>query len=179
MERQNINVPQKIRDQFRKQSQLKKGNIPFNKGVPIDQWMSKDKIENSKATRFKKGDKIYNEKSDFELSLRSVNSGYPYYYIRLKKAKWTLYHRWLWEFAYGKIPSGYNVQFKDGNSLNVTLSNLFLISKKDQSVINKNGGKSLPIDFHNTVLLIQEIKNKLKSKPTLNNQVRLRSALNL
>lgn len=41
-------------------------------------------------------------------------------------------HRWLWEQAHGAIPKGYNVQFKDGDTLNCVLDNLYLISRKKQ-----------------------------------------------
>ena len=41
-------------------------------------------------------------------------------------------HRWLWEQAYGEIPKGHNVQFKDNNPLNCVLENLYLITRDEQ-----------------------------------------------
>lgn len=52
----------------------------------------------------------------------------------LNTSRW--HREWLWEQAHGPIPKGYNVQFKDGNSLNCTMDNLYLISKAKQ--IRKN-----------------------------------------
>lgn len=55
-------------------------------------------------------------------------------YYMLYNPKGTLgqainYHRWLWEQVYGEIPKGYVVRFKDDNSFNVTISNLYLEKK--------------------------------------------------
>ena len=40
--------------------------------------------------------------------------------------------RVVWEEAHGPIPAGHNVQFRNGNSQDIRLENLFLISRAEQ-----------------------------------------------
>ena len=117
MDRQGIVVPQHIRDQWKRENQFKPGDEPANKGLKQDQYMTAEAIENTKKTRYQKGNIPHNTRCDYEVSLRTSGNKYKYYYIRLSKSKWVLLHRWLWQQMYGDIPSGHNVQFKDGNSL--------------------------------------------------------------
>lgn len=48
------------------------------------------------------------------------------------------YHRFLWEQAYGPVPKGYNVIFKDGDSMNCVLENLECIT--DREIQLRNSG---------------------------------------
>lgn len=164
MTRQGILVPQHIRDKFRKDSCFQKGSTPFNKGIPQADWMPTESINKTKKSRFKKGNLPHNTREDFDISLRKDKQKYAYYYIRIKKAKWILYHRWLWEQAYGDIPQGFNIQFKDGDTLNCDLSNLYMIDRSNQVVINKNGGNRIPFELQETILLIKDLKNKIYEK---------------
>ena len=41
-------------------------------------------------------------------------------------------HRYIWEKAFGPIPKGHCVQFKDGDTTNCILDNLYLISRAKQ-----------------------------------------------
>lgn len=164
MKRQGIVVPQEIRDGFRRDSLIKKGTPAWNKGVAQSKWMDPATIEKIKKTRFKKGHLPHNTKADFDLSLRTDVKGYQYYYIRVKQAKWVLYHRWLWEQVHGTIPKGCNIQFKDHNSLNCTIENLYMIRKKDQHIINMKGGARIPYELQETVLLINKLKMQIHEK---------------
>lgn len=51
---------------------------------------------------------------------------------------WVPKSRYIWEQHYGKIPKGHYICFKDGNSLNCELSNLFLASQSELSALSKN-----------------------------------------
>lgn len=53
--------------------------------------------------------------------------------------KWRLYSRYLWEQYYGEIPKGYVVCTKDGDSTNIVIENLRLISRKALVVLNSKG----------------------------------------
>lgn len=56
-------------------------------------------------------------------------------YVEVKVAEprtWRLKHRVVWEEANGPIPAGCNVQFRNGNTQDVRLENLFLISRAEQ-----------------------------------------------
>ena len=45
---------------------------------------------------------------------------------------WRLKHRIIWEQHNGVIPAGYNVQFKNRNTQDCRIENLYIISKSEQ-----------------------------------------------
>lgn len=102
-----------------------KGHIPGNKGKKMDPEV----YEKVRHTMFKKGNTPVNHKPVGSERV-SVDG-----YVEVKVAepnKWRLKHRVVWEEAHGPIPAGHNVQFKNGNTQDVRLENLFLISKMEQ-----------------------------------------------
>lgn len=160
MKKHNLIVPDDTKIRFRNTGA---GREPFNKGLKQSDYLTPEQIEKSKATRFSKGHTPHNTKKDLDLSIRNTK-GYPYYWIRIKLAKWELLHRYIWKKYHGDIPPGHNVQFKDGNSLNCEIDNLYLIHRKSQAIINKTGGKSIPQELHNTILLINQLKIQINEK---------------
>ncbi|MDR2650850.1 MAG: HNH endonuclease [Prevotellaceae bacterium] len=116
---------------------FQKGNISHNKGKRQTEYMSAEGIERTKSSQFKRGHLPHNTKSDFAISKRvHKQTGIPYLYIRTGLGKWILYQRYVWEQAHGAIPRGVNIQFKDGNTLNCELSNLYAIDRKNQMLDN-------------------------------------------
>jgi hypothetical protein len=111
---------------------IRKGTAPHNKGKKQTEYMSPEAIEKVKRTWFKKGYLPPNTLQDYAITERRDSSGRIYKYIRTGLAKWVPYHRYLWEQKCGKIPKGYNIQFKDGNTQNCTVDNLYMISQPDQ-----------------------------------------------
>ena len=83
----------------------------------------------TKSTRFKKGHIPKNHKPvGYE---RITRDGY----IEVKTAEpnvFELKHRLVWIEHNGEIPPGYNIQFKDGNRQNVSIENLYMISRSEQ-----------------------------------------------
>lgn len=112
-----------------KLGQFKKHHTPFNKGRKQKDWMPAESIDSSKKTRFKKGRIPHNTKQDY---YERIDDG-GYIYIKAPGSKkMVLKHRWIWEQHHGKIPKGYNIQFKDGNRLNCDIENLYIISRNEQ-----------------------------------------------
>lgn len=102
-----------------------KGHIPGNKGKKMDPEI----YEKIRHTMFAKGHVPTNHKPVGSERV-SVDG-----YVEVKVAepnKWRLKHRVVWEEANGPIPAGCNVQFKNGNTQDVRLENLFLISRAEQ-----------------------------------------------
>lgn len=163
MKRQGIVVPQYIKDGFRKDTVFKKGQRAWNKDRPQSEWMTEEAIKKTRQSTFKKGNVPHNTKSDYHISLRR-DKFYRYFYIRLKKSKWVLYHRWIWENIYGEIPIGSNIQFKDGDRLNCNPENLYLIGRRDQALVNKHGGAKIPYELQSTIILMNKLKNKINEK---------------
>ena len=104
---------------------FKKGAVPPNKGKK----MSPEVYEKVKETMFKKGNSPVNHR---EVGSERINvDGY----IEIKVAepnRWRLKHRIIWEQVNGEIPKGYNVQFKNHNTQDCRIENLYIISKAEQ-----------------------------------------------
>ena len=110
-------------------TQFKKGHASWNKGM-------KGIITGGEATRFKKGQRPQNFKP---VGTELVNTdGYVVVKIAEPK-KWRQKHILMWEQANGPVPKGKCLIFADGNSLNVTLENLILITRGELAVMNKRG----------------------------------------
>lgn len=100
-------------------TRFKKQHTPWNKGK---------KIALARNTgMFEKGNVPPNYKPVGTISLRADG----YYWIKIADpGKWQLHHRVLWERAYGAIPEGMNIAFKNGNAHDIRLENLEMVSNK-------------------------------------------------
>ncbi len=112
-------------------SAFKKGNIPVNKGVKMDSAV----YEKVKGTFFKKGSIPHNTRNDGDTRIMNTK-GINYIYIRISLGKWIPLHQKVWIEANGEIPKGFVVIFKDKNPLNCDISNLELISMKENMLRN-------------------------------------------
>lgn len=123
---------------------FEKGVIPYTKGEKREEYMSAEGIENCKKTQFKKGNKPH---TYLPIGTEIMVSGYMYVKVadvsRARKCEnWKQKHRLLWESVNGPIPEGHNIQFKDGNPMNITIDNLYIISKEEQ--MKNNSFVNLP-----------------------------------
>lgn len=117
--------------QQREKNQFRKGHTPFNKGKKWEHFMSEEGMRNSAKTQFS-GEPHNTRPPGFEM-LRAAHRGKRYWWIKPADGRRMMpKHRWLWEQAYGEIPKGYNVQFKDGDTTNCVLENLYLITRDKQ-----------------------------------------------
>ena len=139
-----------------KATQFQKGQIPPNKG----QKMSKEVYEKVSATMFKKGSVPSNTQPVGTINKRQDTNGKFYSYIKVANQNWQLLNRYLWEQNFGKIPPGMIVIFKDNNEDNFEISNLELISKKENML--RNTMHQYPLEIKQILIL----KNKLIKKTT-------------
>lgn len=145
---------------------FEKGHIPVNKGLKQSEYMTPDKIERTLASRFKSGNLPHNTvRVGTEVKVKSG-------YIKVKIGEpniWRFKHRIIWETENGPIPTGYNVQFKDGNRINCEISNLYLISKDAQ--VNQNSIHRYPDDIKSairTTAILKRVINKRLRKQNNN-----------
>jgi len=137
----------------------KKGQTAFNKGKKQTEFMSPEAIERTRHTRFQTGQLPHNTRRDFDISERfHKKCGKKYKYIRIGLGKWIPYQRYVWERAYGTIPAGYNIQFKDGDTLNCSLDNLYMISRAEQM----KGENSFYVRYPEGVRSLIHLKGELK-----------------
>lgn len=131
---------------FARESQLKKGATPPNKGKKWDEFMSKEAQQASRKTIFKKGNKPQNTKHDGCVSIRHHDkSGRSYKYIRIAEGKWIPYHQHKWRKHRGKIPKGHIIVFKDGDNMNCRLSYLECITLEENMKRNTYHNYPKPI----------------------------------
>ena len=114
---------------------FKPGNVPFNKGKKMKEYITPELAEKIKQTCFKPGHLPKNTKYDGAITIRHYK-GKPYKYIRVGLAQWMPLHQYLYQCHIGHIPKGHVVIMKDGDSMNTELSNLLLISRKDLVILN-------------------------------------------
>ena len=134
-----LRKPKEFMEERSKASQFDKGHRPFNKGRNQDEWMSEEGKRNSAKTQFKPGTVHPNSPTLKAAGYESIRSykGQQYIWIKPHDGRRMMpKHRYIWEQAYGAIPKGMNVQFRDGNPLNCVLDNLYLISRASQ--VRKN-----------------------------------------
>lgn len=167
MKRQNLVVPKWLAEKRKKEYCFQKGHKPFNKGLRQCEFMNPESIERTKKTRYKKGNEPHNTKFDYCISKRHDTSGIEYFYIRIQKAEWIPLQRYVWEQHNGKIPNGYNVQFKDNDQSNCDIENLYLVSRKEQAIHNKNGGSKLPYELKKTITNLNKLKSVINAKQNI------------
>ena len=161
LNKNNLVIPKELIAQRKKESQLKKGNTPFNKGMKQSDYMTSEVIERTKKTRFKKGNKPHNTRKDGAISFRKDKSGYTYANVRINEGVWKPLHRVLWENTNGSIPKDSVVIFKDGNTMNIEIENLELITRAENML--RNSKHKYPKETIPSMVLIKKLELKLKS----------------
>ena len=137
--------------------QFKKGNVPHNKYKKQVEYMSKEAIERTKKTRFKKGNKPKNYRPVG--SERITKNGY----IEVKVAdpnKWETKNKIIYKQYYGDIPKGHKVIYADGNKLNNDINNLILVSDNEELIMNKHKLRTENIELTKTGYLIAKVIDK-------------------
>ncbi len=160
LKKRNLVIPRDIIEQRIKDSQLKKGSVPPNKGKKQTEYMTAEAIERAAKTRFKKGNEPVNTSYDGCISIRWGKSKRPYKFIRLSKGKWQLLHRKIWEEKNGKIPKRHVLAFKDGNTMNCDISNLELVSFEEN--MYRNSKVNYPKEVIPTMVLINKLNKKIQ-----------------
>lgn len=139
-------------------NQFKPGHTPHNKGKQMDAEI----YEKVAPTMFKKGNKPYNTKPVGAINIRLDTQGRPYQYIKIKDSHWELLQRYVWTQAHGEIPRGSVVIFLDGNYLNCELTNLQVITRKENMA--RNTIQRFPAELQEIMKLTCKLKRKTNGK---------------
>lgn len=133
-----------------------KGNVPPNKGKKTPSVV----YEKVQRTMFKKGNIPHNAKKDWQEVLRKQSDGKKYIMIKVPENKQLINkHVWLWEQLYGKVQKGFNVVFKDGNTLNCTIENLECISNAE--LMQRNSMQRFPLELRKTIIAFHKYKKTI------------------
>ena len=127
-------------DKQKRTNQFKPGHVPFNKGRKRIYWATPEGEARMQRGMFKPGECRDDNPRKLPIGHeRLYADGYVWIITphgRMQK------HRWVWMQANGPIPKGYCIQFKDGNRLNCSLDNLYIIHRSKQYVINRHHNKT-------------------------------------
>jgi len=139
-------------------SRFVKGNEPFNKGKK----MPDSTYVKCSVSMFKKGRIPHNAIQDMGEVIRKDKSGKDYVMIKVPGERRIKFkHVWLWESNNGKVPEGYNVVFKDGNTFNCSIENLECISDKELMI--RNTIHRFPPELVSTIRLTNKLKRKINA----------------
>lgn len=132
--------------------QFQKGSTPPFKGTRG--------IKKATAGSFKKG--IVPANTLPVGSERVTKDGYTLIKSREPNV-YELKHRVVWEKHNGKIPDGYCVRFIDNDKSNFNISNLILIPKSVNGLVNvKNQASTTSPDLNRVILKTEELAYKLR-----------------
>lgn len=135
---------------------FKKGHTPANKGKK----MSPEVRERVKHTWFKKGHEPHNTKHDGYISIRKDKNGRPYAYIRISKGRFEMLHRYIWEQHNGPIPEGQIVTFINGDTSDLRIGNLELITREENML--RNTRHNYPQDLQQAIMALNKLKKAIK-----------------
>lgn len=138
------------------------GHTPANKGLE----MSAEVREKIRGTWFRKGCKSMNS---LPVGTEVFRDGYVLLKLRdgaeLKQwGRWVLKHRYVWEQAHGPIPEGMMVIFLDGNTRNCELSNLALVSKEENAMLNTKKLRSQNAQATKVVITVAKLNLAISRK---------------
>lgn len=153
--------PEFVKELGRKYSQhpnavahrFKPGTIPPNKGKKV----RPETYEKMRGTMFKKGSVPPNTQPMGTEQLRADG----YIWRKIGHKKWKQVHRILWEENYGPVPAGHIVSFKNKNTRDIRLENLYLISRAEQLKTENSMIARYPEDLRKLIHTKAQIKRKL------------------
>lgn len=160
--KEGLILPERIIQERKNGSYIKKGNTPPNKGKKQSEYMSEIQIERSKQTRFKSGQCPHNQApigyitqhSSGCLKIKIAMDNYP-------KSNFEYLTHHIWKKYNGPIPKNMIVAFKDLSTdklkvENYTIENLTLLTRKENMLRNSIQ------NFPKPIRVITQLKGALK-----------------
>ena len=162
-----LSVPKELAEQRKKKGMYKKGVSPSNKGKKQEEYMSSEAIEKTKKTRFKKGLLPHNTLTVGAEVRRTDKCGRIYTLIKVAgKSKLVFKHIHIWEQHNSKkLPKGFNIVFKDGDTSNFKIENLECIS--DQELMKRNINQ-YPAEIKHSINILHKLKKIIKDAESNN-----------
>lgn len=160
-----LKVPKEIAEARKAATQVKKGNIPFNKGKKAESYMSKEQLEIFRKNQFAVGNEPHNTKEDGAITIRNTGrscKNKPYKFIRIAKGQWEMLHVKMWREAKGEIPKGHVIYFKNGDAMDVRLDNLECISRGE--LAQRNRGRDYPKELKEAITVLNKLKKAIHEK---------------
>lgn len=107
-----------------------KGNVPWNKGTHYY-------AAGCERTWFSESHLPHNTQEVGTVMIIKDHHGRSYYKIKTAMPKtWKFLHVKVWEDHNGPVPKGSMIRFFDGDSLNCDISNLYMITMRENAIMN-------------------------------------------
>lgn len=144
-------------------TRFKSGQIPANKGLRMPSgWAPGRMVE----TQFKKGRAASDAHNYLPIgSERLSKDGYLERKVTddpslVPARRWEFVHRIMWKQAYGPIPDGHMVEFRDGNKTHLTLENFELLSRAEH--MRRHTIHRYPAEVKQAIRLVGKLKRKIR-----------------
>lgn len=126
----------------------------------MEDYCTPEAIARSARTRFKAGHRPKNWRPVG--SERVSKDGYIEVKMREGIRGWDMKHKVVWERHNGKVPKGYKISFRDGNTQNCDISNLYLITFEE--LMRKNQIHNYPEDIKELIYLRGRITREVNKQ---------------
>ena len=132
---------------------FEKGHATWNKGTKG--------LTKANVTSFKKGQKSHNYKPVG--SERITKDGYCEIKVSDTGRRWRPKHVLIYEKHHGKVPKGSAVIFLDGDKRNFDIDNLYLVTRSQLAMLNKNSLIQKDADLTKTAINVVDLMKKISA----------------
>lgn len=132
---------------------FEKGHATWNKGTKG--------LTKANVTSFKKGQKPHNYKPLG--SERITKDGYCEIKVSDTGRRWKPKHVLIYEKHHGKVPKGSAVIFLDGDKRNFDIDNLYLVTRSQLAMLNKNNLIQKDADLTKTAINVVDLMKKISA----------------
>ena len=132
---------------------FEKGHATWNKGTKG--------LTKANVTSFKKGQKPHNYKPLG--SERITKDGYCEIKVSDTGRRWRPKHVLIYEKHHGKVPKGSAVIFLDGDKRNFDIDNLYLVTRSQLAMLNKNSLIQKDADLTKTAINVVGLMKKISA----------------
>ena len=132
---------------------FEKGHATWNKGTKG--------LTKANVTSFKKGQKSHNYKPVG--SERITKDGYCEIKVSDTGRRWRPKHVLIYEKHHGKVPKGSAVIFLDGDKRNFDIDNLYLVTRSQLAMLNKNSLIQKDAELTKTAINVVDLMKKISA----------------
>ena len=132
---------------------FEKGHATWNKGTKG--------LTKANVTSFKKGQKSHNYKPVG--SERITKDGYCEIKVSDTGRRWRPKHVLIYEKHHGKVPKGSAVIFLDGDKRNFDIDNLYLVTRSQLAMLNKNSLIQKDAELTKTAINVVDLMKKIST----------------
>ena len=132
---------------------FEKGRATWNKGTKG--------LTKANVTSFKKGQKSHNYKPVG--SERITKDGYCEIKVSDTGRRWRPKHVLIYEKHHGKVPKGSAVIFLDGDKRNFDIDNLYLVTRSQLAMLNKNSLIQKDAELTKTAINVVDFMKKISA----------------